>query len=71
MFGFIAKHRGFGPVSWMCEALGVSRSGFHAWLMRLRARPGRRQLPKDTGTRAIIAPNVLDRDFEADGPNQK
>ena len=40
-------------------------------LMRLRARPGRRQLPKDTGTRSIIAPNVLDRDFEADGPNQK
>lgn len=127
MFGFIAKHRGIWPVSWMCEALGVSRSGFHAWLTRpasmrarsddvlgprvrtsfllsdrtygarrvwhdmlaegfscglhrverlmrlhgLRARPRRRQLPKDTGTRSIIAPNVLDRDFEADTPNQK
>lgn len=127
MFGFIAKHRGIWPVSWMCEALGVSRSGFHAWLTRppsarsrsdeiigarvrasfmlsdrtygarrvwrdilaegiacgqhkierlmrlqgLRARPRRRQLPKDTGTRSIIAPNVLDRDFEADVPNQK
>ena len=34
MFGFIAKHRGIWPVSWMCEALGVSRSGFHAWLTR-------------------------------------
>lgn len=127
MFGFIAKHRGIWPVSWMCEALGVSRSGFHAWLIRppsarsrsdevigarvrasfilsdrtygarrvwrdalaegfacgqhkierlmrlqgLRARTRRLQLPKDTGTRSIIAPNVLDRDFEADAPNQK
>ncbi len=127
MFGFIAKHRGIWPVSWMCEALDVSRSGFHAWLTRppsaraqsdevlgvrvrasfllsdrtygarrvwhdvladgfacglhkierlmtlqaLRARPRRRQLPKDIGTRSVIAPNVLDRDFEADRPNQK
>jgi putative transposase len=111
----------------MCDALGVSRSGFHAWLSRpqsararrdetlgavvrasfvrsdrtygarrvwhdvlaegfecglhgierlmqlnaLRARPRRRQLPKDQGARAIIAPNVLEREFEADGPNQK
>ena len=108
MFGFIAKHRGIWPVSWMCGALGVSRSGFHAWLTRppraraksdealgarvrvsfllsartygarrvwrdvlaegisrglhrierlmreqaLRARPRRRQLPKDSGTRS-------------------
>jgi putative transposase len=33
-FAFIAKHRGIWPVSWICEALGVSRSGFHAWLSR-------------------------------------
>ena len=33
-FGFIAKHRAIWPVSWICEALGVSRSGFHAWLTR-------------------------------------
>lgn len=33
-FGFIAKHPGVWPVSWLCEALGVSRSGFHAWLGR-------------------------------------
>lgn len=127
MFGFIAKHRGIWPVSWMCGALGVSRSGFHAWLNRspsaramsdealsarvrasfllsdrtygarrvwrdmlaegiscglhrierlmreqaLRARPRRRQLPKDSGTRSIIAPNVLERDFRADRPNRK
>ncbi|RYF12630.1 MAG: IS3 family transposase [Deltaproteobacteria bacterium] len=33
-FGFVAKHRGIWPVRWLCEALGVSRSGFHAWLTR-------------------------------------
>jgi putative transposase len=33
-FEFVAKHRGTWPVSWICEALGVSRSGFHAWLVR-------------------------------------
>ena len=127
MFGFVAKHRGVWPVSWMCDALGVSRSGFHAWLARprsdrakrdeevgrrvrasflrsdrtygarrvwhdvlaegvdcglhaierlmrlqgLRARPRRRRLPKDVGDRAIMAPNVLDRSFDASGPNQK
>ena len=42
-FGFVAKHRGTWPVRWLCEALGVSRSGFHAWLNRppsARARRG-------------------------------
>jgi len=34
MFGFIAKHRVTWPISWMCGALGVSRSGFFAWLNR-------------------------------------
>ena len=43
-FGFIAKHRSVWPVAWLCEALGVSRSGFHAWLKRdpsARSRGGR------------------------------
>jgi putative transposase len=128
-FGFVAKHRGIWPVDWMCEALGVSRSGFYAWqdrplseraqtdavigaeirtsfllsdrtygarrvlpdvraaghacglhrierLMKaqaFRARPRRKALPADTGERAghAIAPNVLDRQFTATGPNQK
>ena len=33
-FAFIAKHRHIWPISWMCGVLGVSRSGFHAWLGR-------------------------------------
>ncbi len=126
-FEFVAKHRGAWPVNLMCEALGVSRSGFYAWrsrprsrrslddevlgaqvrssfigsdrtygarrvwhdvlefghrcglhrierLMRaqaLRARPRRRGLPQDRGERSAVANNVLDRQFQADGPNQK
>lgn len=126
-FAFIAKHRHIWPVSWLCEMLEVSRSGFHAWLSRpasahaiaderllteiaksfqrsdrtngarriwhdvlaeglacglhrverlmrlhgLRARPRRRGLPKDDGTRSVIADNILDRNFQADRPNQK
>jgi putative transposase len=33
-FVFIAKHRNLWPVAWLCDALGVSWSGFHAWLNR-------------------------------------
>ncbi len=40
-FAFIAKHRGIWPVAWLCEALGVSRSGFHAWLTRSPSRRDR------------------------------
>jgi putative transposase len=127
-FAFIAKHRHVRPVSWLCEALDVSRSGFHAWLRRgpsareaadegltakirssfvgsartygarrvwrdvlaeglscglhkverlmrmnaLRARPRRRGLPKDDGARSpSVAPNLLDRQFAAERPNQR
>jgi putative transposase len=113
----------------MCEALGVSRGGFYAWLARpqsqrsreneeltsyirrsfsesdrtygsprvlrdlhdwglrcgkhrvarlmaaagLQARRRRRRSPTDTGVRVAnaIAPNVLERQFEAAGPNQR
>ena len=33
-FAFIARHRHIWPVAWLCEALAVSRSGFHAGLNR-------------------------------------
>ena len=35
-FVFIAKHRRIWPVAWLCNAMGVSRSGFHAWLNHAR-----------------------------------
>ena len=126
---FIAKHRGIWPAGWVCEALGVSRGGFYAWLTRapsararadeellakvrasflasdrtygarrvwhdlladgvscgrhrierlmrhqaLRARPRRRRVPPDTGAQstAAVAPNVLDRTFDAASANRK
>jgi len=40
-FGFVAKHRGIWAVDWMCEALGVSRGGFYAWLIRPRSKRSR------------------------------
>ena len=36
-FAFVAKHRGIWPTGWLCEALGVSRGGFYAWLTRPRS----------------------------------
>jgi putative transposase len=38
-FAFVAKHRVIWPTGWLCEALGVSRGGFYAWLTRPRSRP--------------------------------
>ncbi len=40
-FSFIAKHRGIWPADWLCEALGVSRGGFYAWLTRPRSQRSR------------------------------
>ena len=33
-FGFVTKHPGAWPVQQLCEALGVSRSGYYGWLAR-------------------------------------
>jgi transposase InsO family protein len=45
-FQFIADHAKHGPVTWMCEALAVSVSGYHAWAGRTEspAEPRRREL---------------------------
>ena len=37
----------------------------------MKARPKRRGQPKDDGERSVIADNILDRNFQADRPNQK
>jgi putative transposase len=51
-FAFIAKHRGVWPAGWMCEALGVSRGGFYAWLTRPRSRRSRSDEALSTRVRA-------------------
>ena len=37
----LTKHRHIWPVSWLCDALDVSRSGFHACLGRAQSRRSR------------------------------
>ena len=52
-------------------ACGLHRIERLMRLNALRARPRRRGKPKDDGERSVIADNILDRDFQADRPNQK
>ena len=51
-FVFIAKHRNVWPVAWLCDAMGVSRSGFHAWLKRA---PSARSRSDETVSRHVKA----------------
>jgi len=76
---FLASDRTYGARRVWHDMLaeGVS-CGLHRIerLMRLqalKARPRRRRLPPDLGERQIaaVAPNVLDRSFEAPAPNRK
>jgi putative transposase len=50
MFALVAKHRGIWPTATICEALGVSRSGFYTWLSR---GPSRRAQRHDVLSQAI------------------
>jgi putative transposase len=74
---FLASDRTYGARRVWHDLLALGyRCGLHRIerLMRaqaLRARPRRRRLPRDIGERSIVADNVLDRQFEADAPNQK
>jgi putative transposase len=55
IFGFVAKHRAIWLVSWMCETLAASRSGFHAWLNRSPSRRAREDEVLIAGIRASFA----------------
>ncbi len=62
-FAFVAKHRGIWPVRWMCEALGISRSGFHAWLARPPSR--RARTDEEVGARVRASFLASDRTYGA------
>ena len=49
-FEFVAKHRGAWPVAMLCGALGVSRSGYYAWLERS---PSERSVRHETLSRVV------------------
>ncbi len=62
-FAFVAKHRGIWPVRWMREALGVSRSGFHAWLTRPPSK--RARTDQETGAQVRASFLASDRTYGA------
>jgi putative transposase len=62
-FGFVAKHRGVWPADWLCEALGVSRGGFYAWLTRPRSRRSRSE--EELGAKVRASFLASDRTYGA------
>jgi putative transposase len=62
-FAFIAKHRGIWPTEWLCEALGVSRGGFYAWLTRPRSERSRND--EEIGSRVRASFLASDRTYGA------
>jgi putative transposase len=62
-FAFIAKHRGIWPAGWLCEALGVSRGGFYAWLTRPRSQRDRSD--EDLGAKVRASFLASDRTYGA------
>jgi putative transposase len=74
---FVGSDRTYGARRVWHDVLAVGHEcGLHRverlmWAQGLRARPRRRGLPVDRGARSAIADNVLDRQFQADAPNQK
>ena len=62
-FGFVAKHRGIWPAEWLCEALGVSRGGFYAWLTRPRSQRSRSD--EDVGAKVRASFLASDRTYGA------
>lgn len=62
-FAFIARHRSIWPVAWLCEALDVSRSGFHAWLTRS---PSQRSVDDEVvGAKVYASFKASDRTYGA------
>src|ERR1700716_876801 len=73
-FVFIAKHRNIWPVAWLCHAMGVSRSGFHAWLNRSPSARSRSDETVGQQVKASFlasAPTYAGRQCAGGGPSQK
>ena len=64
-FAFIAKHRGIWPAEWLCQALGVSRGGFYAWLTRPRSERSRND--EEIGAKVRASFLSSDRTYRAGG----
>ena len=62
-FGFVAKHRRIWPAEWLCEALGVSRGGFYAWLTRPRSERSRSE--EELGAKVRASFLASDRTYGA------
>lgn len=54
-YAWIAKHRDSHPVSLLCEVLGVSKSGYYAWLDRSPSPRARRRERIDAAVRQVYA----------------
>ena len=54
-YAWIAKHRDSHPVSLLCEVLGVSKSGYYAWLDRSPSPRSRRRERIDAAVRQVYA----------------
>jgi putative transposase len=62
-FAFIARRRSVWPMAWLCDALDVSRSGFHAWLTRS---PSQRSVDDEVvGAKVYASFKASDRTYGA------
>jgi transposase InsO family protein len=57
-FAFVKEHRRVWPVGVICRVLGVTRSGFYAWMRR---EPSARQLRREELAEKIIAAHQANR----------
>ena len=53
-FAWIRQHDGDWPIAWMCAALGVSRSGYYAWVERPPSDRSRRRAELSEHVRRVF-----------------